>query len=310
MLAVNKQVAVMVFVLALGLGRVYGEENKVYYPWLDVMHADLVNSVDSTAVWFDDFFALEEFPDNQSAKGEARIRLGWEPRSRDLNEFDTRFKVKFKLPNLKNRVDVVLSDYDDEQTDNTSNVLQNEDSAPENRFSLALRWKSRPDSGFSHRIGLGRKLQVFAKSRYRQFQQLTQKTSFRWETAGYLYSKDGLGAEVSGQFGYNVNASDLIRFNNHFYYRDKTNDWLWQHNWQYLRQLDRDNAMIGGIYFEGHSRPDCRLDEYSASVRWRKNTLREWLFFEVEPFVLWRRDENFSASYGLALRVEGYFGKF
>lgn len=300
----------MAVILALGLQSTYCQEKKAHYPWLDTMHTNVVNSVSSTAVWFDDFFALEEFSGGKPAKGEARIRLGWEPRSREFNEFETRFKVKFKLPKLKNRVDVVLSDYDDEQTDNTLNVLQNDDNTAENRFSLALRWKSRPNSGFSHRIGVGRRLQAFAKSRYRQFHQLTSQTTFRWETAAYLYSKDGLGSEISGQFGYNASAKDLFRFNNHFYYRDKTNDWHWQHNWQYLHQFDPDNALIAGFYLEGSSRPDYRLDEYLASVRWRKNTLREWLFVEVEPFILWRRDENFSASYGLALRVEGYFGRF
>jgi len=45
------------------------------------------------------------------------------------------------------------------------------------------------------------------------------------------------------------------------------------------------------------------------SLRWRKNALRKWFFYEVEPFILWRRDERFSASYGIALRVEGFFGK-
>jgi hypothetical protein len=63
------------------------------------------------------------------------------------------------------------------------------------------------------------------------------------------------------------------------------------------------------VYIEGLSRPNYRLDEYLASLRWRKHTLREWLFFEVEPFILWRRDERFSASYGIAMRVEGVFGQ-
>lgn len=301
---------ILACVLLSGLSSIVNAESiKQDYPWLDSMHASLVGSVDSTAIWFDDFFALEEFPEDKAAKGEARIRLGWEPRSRDLNEFETRFKVRFKLPKLKNRVDVVMSDYDDEQADNSLNVLQSEDHLAENRFNLALRWKSRPDSGFAHRVGVGRKLQVFAKSRYRQFHQLNKRMTLRWETAAYLYSKDGLGGEVTGQLGYNLTDTDLFRLNNHFYYRDRTNDWLWQHNWQYLAQLDGDNAIIAGLYLEGKSRPDYRLDEYLLSVRWRKNTLRKWLFFEVEPFILWHRDEKFSASYGMAVRVEGYFGR-
>lgn len=289
---------------------VNAQQNQQDYLWLDSMHTNVVSSVGSTAVWFDNFFALEDFPTDTPANGEARIRLGWEPRSRDLNEFETRFKVRFKLPKLKNRVDVILSDYDDEQADSSLNVLQNQSYPEQNRFSLALRWKSTPDSGFSHRLGIGRKLQVFAKSRYRNFHQLSPKTSFRWETAAYIYSKDGFGAEVTGQFGYDFSDSDLFRFNNHFYFRDRTNDWFWQHNWQNLKQLDADTALISGLYLEGNSQPNYRIEEYLISTRWRKNALREWLFFELEPFVMWRRNEGFSASYGIALRVEGYFSKY
>lgn len=301
---------ILACVVLSGLSSIVNAETKQNYPWLDSMHAGLVDSVDSTAIWFDDFFSLEEFPKDKAAKGEARIRLGWEPRSRDLNEFETRFKVRFKLPKLKNRVDLVMSDYDDEQADNSLNVLQNESYSEANRFSLALRWKSNPSSGFSHRVGVGRKLQAFVKSRYRNSHQLSSKTTFRWETAGYFYSKDGLGAEVTSQIGYNMSDTDLFRLNTHFYYRDKTNDWFWQHNWQNLKQLDTDTALISGIYLEGLSQPNYRIEEYLISTRWRKNAFREWLFFELEPFVMWRRDEHFSASYGMAFRVEGHFSRY
>jgi hypothetical protein len=100
-----------------------------------------------------------------------------------------------------------------------------------------------------------------------------------------------------------------LRFNNRFYFRDKTDDWLWQHSWQTLHQVDDRTALVYGLYIEGLSQPNYRLEEYLVSVKWRKNALREWLYFDVEPFVLWRRDESFSASYGVALRVEGFFGE-
>jgi hypothetical protein len=284
------------------------EEIEQEHPWLDTMHQSIASSVNASALWFDDFFALEEFENHQEAYGEARIRLGWEPRSRDLNEFETRFKVRVKLPNLKNRADLVLSDYDDDRPDNEIRASGNNDFVEQNRFSLALRWRSSPSSGLSHRIGVGRRLQVFAKSRYRNSHVLTDKAVLRWETSAYLYSQDGFGADFSWQLGYNATEHSIYRWNNHFYFRDRSNDWLWQHSVQKLTQFDEKNALIAGVYIEGLSRPNYRLEEYLVSLRWRKNTLRKWLFFEVEPFILWRRDEQFSASYGIALRLEGYFG--
>jgi hypothetical protein len=72
--------------------------------------------------------------------------------------------------------------------------------------------------------------------------------------------------------------------------------------------MDEKNALVYGLYIEGNSQPNYRPEEYLLSTRWRKNALREWLFFEIEPFLIWRREEQFNTSIGIALRVEGYFG--
>ena len=284
-------------------------ENKEDYPWLDSMHDGIATSVKSSALWFDDFFALEQIYNQEEAQGEARIRLGWEPRSHDLTELETRIKIRVKLPNLKNRADLVLSDYDDDRGSNDIKASGNNGFVERNRFSLALRWRSSPESGFSHRIGVGRRLQAFVKSRYRNLHTLSNKVNLRWETAAYVYSSDGFGADFSWQLAYNESYQSIYRWNNQFYFRDYTNDWLWSHSVQKLTQFNEKNALIAGFYIEGLSRPNYRLNEYLISLRWRKNTLRKWLFYEVEPFVLWRRDEDFAPSYGIALRLEGYFGE-
>jgi hypothetical protein len=298
------------FLINIGfLTNLNAQEIQQEYPWLDSIHQSIASSVNSSALWFDDFFALEEFEKHEQAYGEARIRLGWEPRSRNINEFETRFKIRVKLPNLKNRADLVLSDYDDDRPANDIQASGINDFVEQNRFSLALRWRSSPESGLSHRLGVGRHLQAFVKSRYRNSHILTNKTILRWETSAYMYSDDGVGGDFSWQLGYNATDHSIFRWNNHFYFRDRTSDWLWQHSVQNLTQFDEKNALIAGYYIEGLSRPNYRLEEYLVSLRWRKNTMREWLFYEVEPFILWRRDEQFSASYGMALRLEGFFGK-
>jgi hypothetical protein len=299
----------MLFIVMLVLApRVWAAEVVADYPWLDIMHQNIADSVNESALWFDEFFVLDEFSQDDKARGEARIRLGWEPRSRDLNEFETRLRLRVKLPNLKNRVDLVVSDYDDDQVDSPLQASGNDVFTEQNRFSLALRWRAKPNSGVSHRIGIGRRLQPFVKSRYRSLVNLTDKADLRWEASVYYYNRDGFGADIAGQINYTLNSQSLLRFNNHFYFRDNSNDWLWQHSFQHLKQLDDKTAVISGFYIEGLSQPSYRLEEYLVSFRWRKNTLRQWLFYELEPFVLWRRDESFSASYGLALRLEGFFG--
>jgi len=303
--------ACLLFLISIaGITNTHAREIEQEYLWLDNMHQSITSSVNTSALWFDEFFAIEEFARREGAHGEARIRLGWEPRSRDMIEFNTRLKLRVKLPNLKNRVELVLSDYDydDDRPNNDIQASGNDDFVKQDRFSLALRWRSSPESGLSYRVGVGRHLQAFVKSRYRNSHLLTNNTTLRWETSAHMYSNDGLGADFSWQVGYNATDYSIFRWNNSFYFRDRTNDWLWRHSLQKLTQFDEKNALIAGVYIEGLSRPNYRLEEYLVSLRWRKNILRKWLFYEVEPFILWRRDEMFAASsYGIALRVEGFF---
>lgn len=284
--------------------------DNAQYPWLDELHSNVSESFNDTASWLDDFFADETFNVEQEATGRARIQLAWEPRSRDLVEFETRIRVNWKLPNFKNHVDVVFSDYDEELERAPVKAAQNDVLANQNRFNLALRWilKNDAQSIWSHRVGVGRKLQPFVRSRYAEVMALSEKNTIRMEFSSYYYAKDGFGTHLGLQYEHGLTETSFLRLDNNFYYRDETNDWLWQHGMYSMQQLNDEAALIYGLYLEGNSQPNYQITEYLVSSRWRKNALREWLFFEVEPFVLWRRSEDFSASYGVALRVEGFFG--
>lgn len=276
--------------------------------WLDSMHTSISESVMDTAQWFDNFFANTKGQEDQQALGELRLRLGWEPRSRELNDFDAKLKIRVKLPKLKNRVDLIFTDYED-TPDDKIRAGRSSDVNRQDNFTLALRYKTNPDSGLSHRIGFGRRFQYFVKSRYRESIAIDDNFSMRYDASVYYYNRDKFGSDFGLGFDYDYSNNMLLRFENRFYYRDKSKDWLWQHSWQGLHQINDSSAVIYGYFIEGLSKPNYRLEEYLLSVKWRKQTARSWLFYEVEPFVLWRRSEGFSASYGIALRVEGFFGE-
>ncbi|MEP4890217.1 MAG: hypothetical protein ABJV04_09350 [Aliiglaciecola sp.] len=276
--------------------------------WLDSMHKNISESVLDTAQWFDNFFANENLQEDQKALGEVRLRLGIEPRSRSLEEFEARLKVRVKLPNLKNRVDLILTDFDEDQDDKIGSS-GNSQFNREDSINLALRYKVSPDSGLSHRIGFGRRFQYYAKSRYRDALSLSNSLEMRYDASIYYYNRDKFGTSLSLTFDYDYSKHLLLRYHNRFEYRDRSNDWLWQHSWQGFKQINDTSAVIYGYYIEGITQPNYRLEEHLVSVKLRKQTKRNWLFYEVEPFILWRRNEHFSASYGLALRIEGYFGE-
>ena len=275
--------------------------------WLDTMHLRISSSVQSTARWFDNFFVDERFELAEQADAQARISLAWEPRSRSLAEFETRVRIRARLPNLKNKVDIIFSDFDEEQENTTVRASQNDELQRRNRFNLAVRFRKDDDSPWSHRIGVGRKVQPFVRSNYNIGRELNEKSSLRFQASGYFFSSDGLGGNVQLQYDYEIDKDRLFRFDNRFFYRDESNDWLWQHSWNLYKQNSDKLAVIYGFFIEGNSQPQYEINEYLASTRIRKNAVRSWLFFELEPFIRVSREDGFDPSYGLAMRVEGFF---
>lgn len=278
--------------------------------WFDVWQRSFTDSMDFTVRQLDGLFRSDDERSfsNEEARAEGRIQFAWEPRDGMLTDTDLRFRIRVKLPALEDKVDLLLSDNEDETQDNTIRAARNTDNNDRDQATIALRFRPEQDSHYSFRVGAGRRDQLYVRGRYRDATAFTDKLSALYDSELYYYSRDRLGAEVGLAIQYDIDRKHLIRQNNRLYFRDDTNDWLWRHEINHLYAIDDQNAIVSRAMVEGLSRPNYRIEEVYAGIRWRNNTLRDWLFFEVEPFVLWLRDEDFNTSFGVAMRVEVYYG--
>jgi len=307
---------ILLFMLScLNAGLVIAEEQSNHnsaisdQSWLDHWHNTLETSMNDTAKGLDAFFALAGDRSHEDATASGRIRIGWEPRTRDLAEFDVRFRIRVKLPALKNRVDLLLSDDEDDLQQNSVKATRNDQLGRRDQATLALRFKRSPDAKLSHRIGFGRRDQIFLKSRYRDSYAIDADNALFYDAELYYYSSDHLGGELGLTYQQLIAEDKLWRISNRYYYRDNTNDWRWRHEAQYLHQYNDNAAVIYTAFIDGLTRPNMFTEQVFFSARWRSNPIREWLFFEIEPFILMIKEESFSPSYGVALRFEVHYGK-
>lgn len=278
--------------------------------WFDVWQRSFTDSIDFTVRQFDGMFSQENGPHrNKQAKAEGRIQLSWEPRSRDLAETDLRFRIRVSLPHLEDRVDLLLSDNEDETQSDTLKAARNDSLGRRDNTTIALRFRPDQNSHYSYRIGAGRRDQLYVKSRYRDAMAFNAHWAMLYDAELYYYTRDRLGAELGAAIQHVAENNNVTRLNNRFYFRDDSNDWLWRHELQHLYPIDTHNALMYRLMVEGLDRPQYKVEEVYTGLRWRSNPLREWLYFDVEPFVLWRRDEGFKPSYGMAFRIEAYYGK-
>jgi hypothetical protein len=54
-----KKALLLLFVSIAFISNVNAQEIQQEYPWLDTMHQSIASSVNTSALWFDDFFAIE-----------------------------------------------------------------------------------------------------------------------------------------------------------------------------------------------------------------------------------------------------------
>ena len=280
--------------------------------WFDIWQRSFTDTMDFTVKQLDGLFESDSLPitsGRKEARAEGRVQLSWEPRSSMLSDTDLRFRIRVRLPALKERVDLLLSDNEDETQNNTIRAARDTGNNNRDRTTIALRFRPEQDSHFSYRVGAGRRDQLYAMTRYKDAFAFSKQWAMLYDAELYYYTRDRLGAELGWAVQYEMSKKHLIRQNNRFYFRDDTNDWLWRHEVHHLFSVDQHNAVIPHLMVEGLSQPNYRVEEIYGGFRWRNNMLRDWLFFEVEPFVLWLRNEDFKTSYGMALRIEAYYGR-
>lgn len=275
--------------------------------WLDDAHCYLLSGINTSAHTINTWFEHEGGDNLSPPTTSGYLRFGVEPRSRDLNALDFRFKIKVKLPALENRVELLLSDDEDEQNEQVLKAARLNNPANRESTVLALQFKNKESSKVSYRIGLGRGTQLYTRARYSDNLVLSPSTKVRYFTEANYYSSDQLGAEANAQVVLQLDDNDAFTLSNSFRYRSKLNDWAWRHEAQYIRFTNNNKSHRFSAMINGQSKPNYRKEQILLSYRYKQSVLRKWFYIEIEPFVLYLRKEDFRASVGIALRTEILF---
>jgi len=285
-------------------------ESKGY--WMHSFHETVSESVYQSAYWFDNFFTDDD-SEQRDPKTNARVRLSWEPKSRDFSEFKTRFRVKVRLPHFSEKVDLIFADDAEDELD--SLPLESSNTTPkinEEHFTAAFRFIHKKSNArlIDSRIGIsGGDLFVRARLKRRFFWQ--DNHSFKFEPSVYYFLGDGLGEKVLLEYNYQYDQKAQFRVNYSIWGSQSFSGIRWKHGFYQLKQLSDNKASIFGMQIEGERNGErgFLVNKYTLGYRYRFNALEKWLFFEIEPFLEWPEVKNYKTTPGIALRVEGYFYK-
>ncbi|MEP5763675.1 MAG: hypothetical protein ABJ308_03745 [Halieaceae bacterium] len=284
-----------------------GQESPAPQTWIDGQHQAISQRADGLARWTDSFFGdANSVEDSPSSLIRIRPQYNWD--EQDDDEWSLRATGRLYLPVANDRLSLVFlgedEDFDDDFYD--PGLVADGESTLDLQYQLRdkLYHKAYLIAGFK----AGPKGKLGAKYRYQR--QLQEKTLFRFSEELFWVGGDGFGTLTRADLDYRLGQETLLRWANRAEYSEESNGVEWNSRLAWVWRLDEQSALRAFTFIRGETDPEL-LKSRGFGLGYRRQFLRDWLFWEVEPRYAWRKRQRDPDREGVAmikLRLEILIG--
>ena len=282
---------------------------------VDRAHAWVSHYLCLPSRWVDGFFS------DPVREGDRRagslVRVTGEQQWRDDGQGGSSVDVdaRVRLPGAERRLSLLFlsRDPEDDKADlaHTLTAPQQRDTGSTGLLRWAVEQARTYDLHFD--VGLRSGLHAFTQVRYRRVYALSPPDLWlRYTQRVYWRDPEGLGSRSLFELNRNLTPDRAVRLYEEVRYTEEYNEagegLMLLQGVNFFQRLSERSAFSLGLATDAHTGPDTVMDNYRVSFRFRANIWRPWLFYEVEPFLLWPREERFETVRGLILRLETQFG--
>jgi len=270
---------------------------------LDRSHAavgdQMVRFIDS----IDRFFGDQQY---DGLRNESYLRLapGLRIRRGPNFAFKPRVRGSLQLPRTERRVALVLSGRD------ANGNLLDDGTGQDDDFAAALR-AALVDNPLNQ-------VDLSVGSHFRPEPDPFVKLQFEWlkpfdrfalrpVLSGYWELEEGFGERTRLDFDYRVSEDMLLRLRGDANYGESTSGVEFRTSVTYYFKGDDNAAWQFQWRLDSQTRPRSEVVQTRGFVRYRWSMFRSWLFFEVEPGLRFRRQDDFRPAPELTLRFEVVF---
>ncbi len=258
--------------------------------WMDSSHLFVTRQSDSMVRWLDGFFGTPR-SDLESAQSFLRLKLDHEWDEEEDNDLGFRVRGKVVLPRISERVGLIFSDENGDasgQNDAIDQALS--DSNPKNDVALQYTSFDEERSRLDFKLGFRSSLKLKLAARYRYEQPLPKQVLGRFVEELYFRDGEGFGTFTTIEFDRPLAGDKFVRWSSRFDWGEKTRGVEWTSFVSLSRKINDRSAIAYFVNFEGDTRPNELTRGYGLGATYRRNFLRKWLFFELEPAYVWRRN--------------------
>ncbi len=286
------------------------------YTWVDKTHLQISQLLCWPSRWVDHFF--HDHTGYRWQEAGTTVRLTQTATWRDDHQSSTPFDIhaRAELPGLEKRFKLFFVNDEDvleaehKKTSSQSGETDNQTKGFRAALRLALR-KSR-HYGLDFDVGLRSGLHAYSQIRYQWHKPVSMRGRLAFEQTFYYLDPEGGATNSLLEYAYDVSSKGTIRLSSNALYSEENHEegkgWVISQNVAYYYRIDDQSAIKFRLGTYGYTEPGWAIQKYYFSTLYRRNFFRSWLFYEIEPFWEWPKDQGFGTVTGLSLRLEVILG--
>lgn len=151
--------------------------------------------------------------------------------------------------------------------------------------------------------------EAFVRSRLQYTYKISDVSLLRCDETLFVKNFDVVGETTEIDLERLLNQKTLLRWATTGTVSSEINGMEWGTELSLIRELSPRSGITftGGVY--GNTSIHDAVQNYRVLARYRRNFLRSWLFYELEPEMSWpmRADGSFPTNYALSFRIEVVF---
>lgn len=286
---------------------------------VDETHASIEQNILDQVIRLDDFFGNVRTESHRQTSYKLRWRNSFRAEQDGTVKFDANLRANLILSKISERLRLSISGENQDEPlapslpedpgnpgfDRTSQATSFVNT--ELRYSLLHTPLADMFLGVGVRVAIP--LEPFVRSRMVYTHPLGDASLIRFGETLFVKYGNGIGETSEISMEHMLGEKRLLRWAGTGTVSMEFEGLEWGTELSWIREFSQQSAitLTGGLY--GNTHPSAVVGTYRVLTRFRRNFLREWLFYELEPEVFWPRstDGSYSTKFAMTFRLELVF---
>lgn len=284
------------------------KENKPFFTFLDKPQDVMAAGLTGMTTYMDEFFAEERvFYD----KTGSYVRITADAVFDENGEagYVGDIKLKLRLPRTEEKLKLTFESDPEEQRDSLDRTLEDspERAARQRDYYGGIqatlgderKWRFKPSIG----VKFDKPIDIFLRLRIdRNYK--TGDWLFRPSQTFYTFKEKGFGSDTAFDLDHRLTDNLLFRSSSFIRYQDENDYFEPSQVFSLIHSLSERRGMAYQVGVFGISEPTWQATDYLAQLRYRQRIHSDYLFIELIPKAIYRRENNFEAEHSFTFRLE------